>query len=53
MVLPFEPKVEWNLISGPHGAWIGQERDDAGLFVPVDINSPHWIFDHPLLTDVK
>ena len=38
MVLPFEPKVEWNLISGPHGAWIGQERDDLGVFVPVDIN---------------
>jgi len=38
MVLPFEPKVEWNLISGPHGAWIGQERDEKGVFAPVDIN---------------
>ena len=38
MVLPFEPKVEWNLISGPHGAWIGQERDNKGVFIPTDFN---------------
>lgn len=38
MVLPFEPHVEWNFISGPHGAWIGQERDDKGIFTPTDFN---------------